>query len=175
MSHSSHRRSPRRTDRALSCVQGSARVVISHATCNVRGSHFIHLPGPFIAAMGPFRGFLTLAPGVLRPRDSASDVAGYRSLRSVTASFPLSRRTPESVDRLYSTRPLIRVAPGCHRPVEGPMVGARAVREHHPGRERVALPRGRYCRGRVGVLGVDPTVVSPAAIWRQRPRHDVRR
>jgi hypothetical protein len=29
--------------------------------------------------MGLFPGSLTLAPGVLRPRDSASEVAGYRS------------------------------------------------------------------------------------------------
>ena len=112
--------------------------MISHVTCNVRHSHFVHLPGPFIAAMGPFQGCLTVAPGEVRPRDSASDVAG---LRSVSSNFPLSRRTPEGVDRLCRTRPLIRVAQGCHRPVEGPMVGARAVRDHHPGRElAVALP-----------------------------------
>ena len=90
--------------------------------------------------MGLIPGCLTLAQGELRCRDSASDVVGHRSLRSVS-SFPLSRRTPEGVHRLYSTRPLIRVALGCRRPVEVPMVGARAVRDHHPGRElAVALP-----------------------------------
>jgi hypothetical protein len=92
--------------------------------------------GPRTTAMGPFLGCLTLAPGVMRPRDSPSDVAGYRStLRGVSSRLPLARRTPEGVHRPYRTRPPSRVAPESHRRVEGSMVRARAVGDHHPGRE----------------------------------------
>jgi len=38
----------------------------------------VGVAGSGSTAMGPFAGCLSLAPGELRPRDSASDVAGYR-------------------------------------------------------------------------------------------------
>jgi hypothetical protein len=61
---------------------------------------------PLSLSMGLFPGCLTLAPSVLRCRDSGSEVAGamHRALRGISASMPLSRRTPDGVHRLAGAR-----------------------------------------------------------------------
>jgi hypothetical protein len=71
--------------------------------------------------MGPFPGCLTLAPGELRCRDSASEVAGRCVvLRSISAKYPALEA--DTRGRPSPMQDAVTEPAGCLRPAEGPMV-----------------------------------------------------
>jgi hypothetical protein len=111
--------------------------------------------------MGLFPRCLTRAPGVLRPRDSASEVAGAmrRVIRSVTASPVLEADTRgcSSLIQGAAVEPhSTRMSSTCRRH----MGGARAVRDHRDVAGRLRAPLHGP-----NSLTLSPMIATGSPVW----------
>jgi hypothetical protein len=115
----------------------------------------------------------TSAARVASPRFGVGRSGVSIALCSISSRFRLSKRAPVIAHRRFRTRPLSRVAPECHRPVGGPLGGARAVRDHHPDRDDLPRARGGLSRPASGRPTGPIAACMAVALRGRRPGCDV--